>query len=90
MDNRHDEATYIFGIFTIEYSNSPLEVEEALVHVEKFITPSLADRMIQEWIRLVHWKAVLTLLRYEELGWGVDYLSMCRTSHNAILRGAKR
>jgi hypothetical protein len=28
-DNKHDEAAYMFGIFTIEYNNSPVEVEEA-------------------------------------------------------------
>jgi hypothetical protein len=30
----------------IEYNNSPVEVKEALVHVDKFTTSSLADRMI--------------------------------------------
>jgi hypothetical protein len=70
VDNEHDEASYIFGILTIEYNNSPVEVEEALVHVDKFITPSLADQTIRDWIHSVHWKVVLTLLRYEELGWG--------------------
>jgi hypothetical protein len=45
-DNRHDEAAYIFGILTIEYNNSPVEVEEALLHVDKFSTPSLFDQMI--------------------------------------------
>jgi hypothetical protein len=69
-DNRHDEATYIFGILTIEYDNSPMEVEEALLHVDKFITPSLSDRTIQEWICLVRWKTVITLKRYEKLCWG--------------------
>jgi hypothetical protein len=76
---------YIFGILTIEYNNSPVEVEEALVHMDKFITPSLADRTIQKWIHSVHWKVVLTLLRFEELGWGVGSLPTCRTSHSAIL-----
>jgi hypothetical protein len=74
VDNRHDKVAYIFGILTIEYNNSPVEVKEALVHVEKFITSSLADRTIREWIRSVHWKAVLMLLRYEELGWGASVL----------------
>jgi hypothetical protein len=46
VDNGHDEAAYIFSILTIEYNNSPVEVEEALVHVGKFITPSLADQTI--------------------------------------------
>jgi hypothetical protein len=45
-DNGHDEAAYIFGILRIEYNNSSVEVEEALVHVDKFITPSLANRTI--------------------------------------------
>jgi hypothetical protein len=84
-DNGHDKAAYIFGILTIKYNNSPVEVEEALVHVEKFIMPSLADWTIQEWIHLVRWKAVLTLLRYEELGWrrrffaDVQDLPQCHT-----------
>jgi hypothetical protein len=51
VDNGHNEATHIFGILTIEYNNSPVEVEEALVHVDKFIMPSLADQTIREWIR---------------------------------------
>jgi hypothetical protein len=61
-----------------------VEVEEAQVRVDKFTTSSLADRMTQEWIRSVRWKAILTLLRYEELGWGVGSLPMCRTSHNTL------
>jgi hypothetical protein len=36
----------MFGILTIEYNNSIVEVEEALVHMEKFITLSLADQTI--------------------------------------------
>jgi hypothetical protein len=70
VDNRHDEPAYIFGIITIEYNNSPVEVEEALLHVDKFSTPSLYVQMIREWIRSVRWKTVITLLRYEELRWG--------------------
>jgi hypothetical protein len=42
-DNGHAEVAYIFAILTIEYNNSLMEVEEALVHMDKFITPSLAD-----------------------------------------------
>jgi hypothetical protein len=42
----HDEAAYMFGILTVEYNNSTVEVEEALVHVDKFITLSLANPMI--------------------------------------------
>jgi hypothetical protein len=45
-DNGHDEAAYMFGILTFEYNNSAVEDEEALVHVDKFITMSLADPMI--------------------------------------------
>jgi hypothetical protein len=45
-DNRHDEVAYIFGILMIKYNNPPVEAKEALVHVDKFITPSLADRTI--------------------------------------------
>jgi hypothetical protein len=36
----------MFGILMVEYNNSLVEVEEALVHVDKFIIPSLADPMI--------------------------------------------
>jgi hypothetical protein len=61
---------YLFGILTIEYNNSSVEIKEALLHIDKFITSSLSDRMIQEWISSVHWKTVIMLLRYEELGWG--------------------
>jgi metal-responsive CopG/Arc/MetJ family transcriptional regulator len=46
VDNRHDEAAYMFGILTVEYNNSMVEVEEALVHLDKFITLSLADLTI--------------------------------------------
>jgi hypothetical protein len=69
-DNEHDEVVYIFGILTIEYNKSSVEVEEVLVHVNKFITSSLADWMIQKWIHSVRWKVFLTLLRYEVFGWG--------------------
>jgi hypothetical protein len=46
MDSGHDEAMYMFVILTVEYNNLPVEVKEALVHVDKFIMPSLADPMI--------------------------------------------
>jgi hypothetical protein len=46
MDSGHDEAAYMFGILTVEYNNSAVEVEEALVHVDKFIMLSLANLMI--------------------------------------------
>jgi hypothetical protein len=46
VDIGHDEATYMFGLLTVEYNNSPVEVEEALLHVDKFITSSLADPTI--------------------------------------------
>jgi hypothetical protein len=75
-DNEHDEAVYIFGILTIEYNSSPVEVEEALLHVNKFIMLSLSDRTIQEWIRSMHWKNVVMLLRYEELGWGRRFFAI--------------
>jgi hypothetical protein len=89
-DNGHDEAMYMFGILTVEYNNSVVEVEEALVHMDKFITLSLADRTIRRWIRSVRYDFVHMLIRYENLGWGVSSLIQCRTSHNAILWGAKR
>jgi hypothetical protein len=69
-DNKHDEAVYIFGILMIEYNNSLVEVEEALLHVDKFSMSSLSDRTIREWICSVHWKTVIMLKRYEELSWG--------------------
>jgi hypothetical protein len=73
VDTGHDEAAYVFGILMVEYNNLPVEVEEARVHVDKFITPSLADLVIQRWIRLVRYDAVLRLIRYEELGWGCRF-----------------
>jgi hypothetical protein len=90
-DNGHNEEAYIFGILTIEYNNSPVEVEEALLHVDKFITPSLSDQTIQEWIHSMHWKTVVTLLRYEELDWGrwffadVQDLPQCYTPRCQVL-----
>jgi hypothetical protein len=42
----HDEVVYMFGILTVKYNNSEVEVEEALVHVDKFITLSLANPTI--------------------------------------------
>jgi hypothetical protein len=53
VDIGHNKAAYMFGILTIEYNNSPVEVEEALVHLDKFMTPLLADPTIQKWIRSV-------------------------------------
>jgi hypothetical protein len=47
-DNGHDEVAYIFYILMVEYNNSMVEVEEALVHVDKFITSSLADQTIRK------------------------------------------
>jgi hypothetical protein len=84
-DNEHDDGVHIW------HSHDRVQQltggsREALVHVDKFITPSLADRMIQKWIHLVRWKVVLTLLRFEELGWGVGSLPTCRTSHSATPR----
>jgi hypothetical protein len=70
VDSGHDEAAYMFGILIVEYNNSAVEVEEALVHMDKFITLSLADPMIRQWIHSVHYVAVLMLIRYENLGWG--------------------
>jgi hypothetical protein len=69
-DNEHDEAAYMFGILTIKYNNSAVEVEEALVHMDKFITLSLADPTIRWWIHSIHYDAILTLIRYEDLGLG--------------------
>jgi hypothetical protein len=76
VDNEHDKAAYIFGILTIEYNNSPVDVEEALLHVDKFSMPPLSDRMIREWIRSMHWKTVVMLKRYEELGWGHRFFAV--------------
>jgi hypothetical protein len=85
VDSGHDEAAYMFGILMIEYNNSPVEVEEALVHLDKFMTPSLVDPMILKWICSVCCEAVLMLRRYEGLGWGhrffaqVPELPRCHT-----------
>jgi hypothetical protein len=65
----------MFGILTVEY-NSAVEVGEALVHVDKFITLSLTDRTIQQWICSVHYDAVLTLIRYENLSWGRQFFHL--------------
>jgi hypothetical protein len=70
VDSGHDEAVHMFGILTVEYNNSVVEVEEALVHVGKFITLSLADQTIQRWIHSVRYDVVLMLIRYENLGLG--------------------
>jgi hypothetical protein len=74
-DNGHDEAAYMFRILTVEYNNSTVEVEEALVHMDKFITLSLVDRTIRRWIRLVCYDAVHTLIRYEKIGWGHPFFN---------------
>jgi hypothetical protein len=90
-DNGHDEAVYMFGILTVEYNNLAVEVEEGLVHVDKFITMSLADRTIRRWIRSVRYDAVHTLIRYENLGWGrqffnlVQDLPQCHTPRCQVL-----
>jgi hypothetical protein len=54
----------------IEYNNLSVEVEEALLHVDKFSMPSLSDQMNQEWICSMRWKTVIALKRYQKLGWG--------------------
>jgi hypothetical protein len=36
----------MFGILTVEYNNLLVEDEKALVHMDKFITSSLADPTI--------------------------------------------
>jgi hypothetical protein len=90
-DNRHDEAAYMFGILTFEYNNSAVEDEEALIHVDKFITLSLADLMIRRWIHSVQYDAILTLIRYENLSWGrwffhpVQDLPQCHTPRCQVL-----
>jgi hypothetical protein len=61
---------YLFVILTVENNNSLVEVEEALVHVDKFITPSLFDPTIRGRIHSMRYDAILMLRRYEELGWG--------------------
>jgi hypothetical protein len=72
-NSRHDEAAYLFGILMVEYNNSLVEVRDALVHVDKFITPSLAGLMIRRWIHSVHYDTILTLIRNENLGWGCQF-----------------
>jgi hypothetical protein len=73
MDSGHDEAMYMFVILTVEYNNLPVEVEEALVHADKFIMSSLADPMIRRWIRSMRYDDVLVLIRYDNLGWRRRY-----------------
>jgi hypothetical protein len=53
VDIGHNKAAYMFGILTIKYNNSLVEVEEALVHLDKFMMPLLADPTIQKWIHSV-------------------------------------
>jgi hypothetical protein len=89
LGSRHDEAAYMFGILTVKYNNSAVEVKEALVHVDKFITLFRADLTIRRWIRSVCYDAIFTLIRYENLGWGIGSFIRCRTSHNAILWSVK-
>jgi hypothetical protein len=67
-DNGHDEAVYMFDILMVEYNNSTVEVKEALIHMGKFITLSLADLTIRQWIRSVRFDAIHTLIRYENHG----------------------
>jgi hypothetical protein len=67
VDTGHDEAAYVFGILTVKNNKSSVEVEEALVHVDKFITPFLSDPVIRRWIRSVRYDVVLTLRKYEEV-----------------------
>jgi hypothetical protein len=84
-DSGHVEAAYMFGILTVEYNNSVVEVEEALIHMDKFSTLSLANPTIRWWIRSVRYDAILMLIRYENLGWGsrffhqVQDLPQCHT-----------
>jgi hypothetical protein len=75
-NNGHDEAAYMFGILTVEYNNLAVEVEEVLVHGDKFITSSLANPMIRWWIHWVHYDVVLTLIRYKNLGWGCQFFHL--------------
>jgi hypothetical protein len=75
-NNGHDEVAYMFGILIVEYNNSTVEVEEALVHVIKFITLSLVDPTIRRWIHSVRYDAVHTLIRYENLGCGCRFFNL--------------
>jgi hypothetical protein len=86
----HDEAVYLFGILTIENNNSPVEVEEALVHVDKFITPSLSDQQSEGGFVQCVTMLSSCLEGMRSLVGGVDSFIWCKTSHNACLRGAKR
>jgi hypothetical protein len=60
----------------MEYNNSLVEVMEALLHIDKFSMSPLSGWTIREWIRLVHWKTVIMLKRYEELGWGHRFFAV--------------
>jgi hypothetical protein len=76
VEKGHDQVAYVFGILMVEYINLLVEVKKALVHMDKFITPSLADPMIRRWNHSVHYDVVLTLIRYEELGWGCQFFHL--------------
>jgi hypothetical protein len=65
----------MFGILTVEYNNLEVEVEEARVQVDKFITLSLADRTIRRWIHSVCYDAIHMLIWYENLGWGRQFFN---------------
>jgi hypothetical protein len=45
-DTGYDEVAYVFGILTVGNNKLLVGVEEALVHMDKFITPSLSDPVI--------------------------------------------
>jgi hypothetical protein len=70
MHNEHEAVRYMFGILTIKCNTSPEVVEQAPEHLDKFMTPSITDTMIRNWICSVCGETMLTLTRYEALGWG--------------------
>jgi hypothetical protein len=88
-DTGDDEVAYVFGILTVENNNSPVEVEVALVHMDKFITLSLSDPVIRRWIHSVRYDAVLTLRRYEELGWGHRFFQLVQELPQCLSLGCQ-
>jgi hypothetical protein len=89
VDNIHDELAYMFCILTIEHNNSPEEVKEPLVQLDKFMTSSIADRRSKTgFVRCVA-RLSSCLEGMSDLIGGVGSGSRCRNSHTAIHRGAK-
>jgi hypothetical protein len=64
-NNGHDEAAYMFGLMTVEYNNSLVEVEEALVHVDQFIMPVYASRP-SRYVSVINDNHLVSLMNFNE------------------------